>query len=266
MDPGVLSAIIIFGSILFFYSLRIINEYERGVVFTLGKYSYLFNPGLKILIPIIQRVVVIDTRVKTVDVPEQECITKDNISVTVNAVLYYRVEDPVKAVLEVENFSYAVSQLAQTTMRNVIGEVTLDELLANRDSVSARIRSIVDKQTDSWGINIEAVELKKIDLPESMIRTMAKAAEAERERRAVIIKAEGDVIAAKNLAKAAEILSSSPGALHLRTLQSINDLSSDQSNTVVFAVPVEVLKTIEGFDNFLNGKVSLKKVRKNDKK
>ncbi len=256
MDPGLLITIIVFAGIFFMSAFKIVNEYERGLVFTLGKYSYLLNPGLKIVIPIIQRVVIIDTRVKTVDVPEQECITKDNISVTVNAVLYYKVEDPVKAVLEVENFSYAVSQLAQTTMRNVIGEVTLDELLANRDAVSARIRSIVDKQTDAWGINIEAVELKKIDLPQSMVRTMAKAAEAERERRAVIIKAEGDVIAAKNLAKAATILSSAPGALHLRTLQSINDLSSDQSNTVVFAVPVEVLKAIEGFKDF---KMPLKK-------
>ncbi len=260
MDPGILTTIIIFGFIFFFSAFKIINEYERGLVFTLGKYSYLLHPGLKLVIPFVQRVVIIDTRVKTVDVPEQECITKDNISVTVNAVLYYRVEDPVKSVLEVENFSYAVSQLAQTTMRNVIGEVTLDELLANRDAVSARIRSIVDKQTDNWGINIEAVELKKIDLPSSMVRTMAKAAEAERERRAVIIKAEGDVIAAKNLAKAAEILSSSPGALHLRTLQSINDLSSDQSNTVVFAIPVEVLKAVEGYSDFVKGKkVPLKK-------
>ncbi len=247
MDPTIL--IILGYAVLAIlpFALKIIQEYERGVVFTLGKYTGILRPGLRVIIPLIQTVRRVDLRVKTVDVPDQQCITKDNVSVTVNAVLFYKIEHPDKAVLNVEDYEYAVSQFAQTTMRNVIGSVTLDELLARRDQISRQIRELVDKATDEWGINIESVELKKIDLPENMIRTMAKAAEAERERRAVILKAEGDVIAAQNLAKAAKILSSVPGALHLRTLQSINDLSSDQSNTVIFAVPLEVLKAFTGF-------------------
>jgi len=178
-------------------------------------------------------------------VPDQEAITKDNISVKVNAVIYYKISDAAKAVIEVENFYYAVSQLAQTTMRNAVGEVDLDKLLSSRDEVSERIKLVVDKASDPWGVKVESVELKDINLPEDMKRTIAKQAEAEREKRAVIIKAEGEVIAAENMAKAANILASSQGALHLRTLQTINDVSSDQSNTLVFAVPLEVLRAFE---------------------
>ena len=178
--------------------------------------------------------------------PDQEAITKDNISVKVNAVIYYKISDAAKAVIEVENFYYAVSQLAQTTMRNAVGEVDLDKLLSSRDEVSERIKLVVDKASDPWGVKVESVELKDINLPEDMKRTIAKQAEAEREKRAVIIKAEGEVIAAENMAKAANILASSQGALHLRTLQTINDVSSDQSNTLVFAVPLEVLRAFEG--------------------
>jgi regulator of protease activity HflC (stomatin/prohibitin superfamily) len=188
----------------------------------------------------------IDMRVKAVDVPEQKAITKDNISVGVNAVIYYRVADAGMAVLEVEDYFYAMSQLAQTTMRNVVGEVELDELLAGRESVSKKIRDIVDVASDPWGIKVSNVELKDVSLPADMERTIAKQAEAEREKRAVIIRAEGEVIAAENMSKAAHTLAASPGALHLRTLQSINDMSSDQSNTVVFALPVEVLRALEG--------------------
>ena len=177
--------------------------------------------------------------------PDQEAITKDNISVKVNAVIYYKISDAAKAVIEVENFYYAVSQLAQTTMRNAVGEVDLDKLLSSRDEVSERIKLVVDKASDPWGVKVESVELKDINLPEDMKRTIAKQAEAEREKRAVIIKAEGEVIAAENMAKAANILASSQGALHLRTLQTINDVSSDQSNTLVFAVPLEVLRAFE---------------------
>jgi len=187
----------------------------------------------------------VDIRVKAVDVPDQEAITKDNISVKVNAVIYYKISDAAKAVIEVENFYYAVSQLAQTTMRNAVGEVDLDKLLSSRDEVSERIKLVVDKASDPWGVKVESVELKDINLPEDMKRTIAKQAEAEREKRAVIIKAEGEVIAAENMAKAANILASSQGALHLRTLQTINDVSSDQSNTLVFAVPLEVLRAFE---------------------
>jgi len=186
-------------------------------------------------------------RVKTIDVPDQDAITKDNVSLKVNAVLYYRVSDADKAILKVEDYDFAVSQLAQTTMRDVVGEVSLDELLSRRDAVSKKIKEIVDKATDPWGIKVEAVELKHVELPETLKRVIGKEAEAEREKRAVIIKAEGEVVASDNMAKAATRLAQAPGALHLRTLQSINDISSDQSNTVIFAVPLEVLRAIEGF-------------------
>jgi len=227
--------------------LRQINEYQRGVMFTMGKFSGIKKPGWRIVMPIFQRMVKVDMRVKAVDVPDQKAITKDNISVSVNAVIYYKVADAGKAILEVENFFFAVSQLAQTTMRNIVGEVELDELLSQRDKVSERIKQIVDSASDPWGIKVDNVELKDVSLPEDMERTIAKQAEAERERRAVIIKAEGEVAAAENMAKAAGILSEKTGALHLRTLQSVNDLSSDQSNTVIFALPLEILRAFEKF-------------------
>ncbi len=234
----------LFGFVIVYLLLgiRVIKQYERGVKFTLGKFSGLMNPGLRFVAPIFQTYQKVDIRVKAVDVPDQDCITKDNISLTVNAVLYYKVRDAKKAVLEVENFMYAVSQLAQTTMRNAVGEVELDELLSNREEVSTRIKNIVDNASDPWGIEVVSVELKHVDLPQNMKRTIAKQAEAEREKRAVITKAEGEVIASKNLAIAAKQLAASPGALHLRTLATLNDLSSDQSNTVVFALPLEILK------------------------
>lgn len=227
-------------------SIKQINQYQRGVKFTLGKYSGLMDPGWRIVIPIFQHYEKVDIRTKAVDVPEQEAITKDNISASISAVIYYKVTDASKAVLEVEDYYFAVHQLAQTTMRNVIGEVDLDSLLANRDSVATRIKDIVKETTGQWGLEVLSVELKDIILPEGMKRTMAKQAEAERERRATIINSEGEVIAAENLAKAAKLMSNSPGAIHLRTLNSINDISSDQSNTVVFAVPIEVLDAIKG--------------------
>ncbi len=227
--------------------LRQVNQYERGVMFTLGKFTGIKEPGWRLVIPIFQAMRKIDMRVKAVDVPDQRAITRDNISVTVNAVIYYRVVDAAKAVLEVEDFFHAMSQLAQTTMRNAVGEVELDELLSNRDKISERIREIVDTASDEWGIKVDNVELKDVSLPADMERTIAKQAEAEREKRSVIIKAEGEVIAATNMAKAANTLSEASGALHLRTLQSLNDLSSDQSNTVVFAVPLEVLRAFEKY-------------------
>lgn len=229
--------------------LRQINQYERGVMFTMGKFTGIRKPGWKVVVPVFQQLLKVDMRIKAVDVPQQQAITKDNISVAVNAVIYYKVSDASKAVLNVEDFFYAVSQLAQTTMRNAVGEVELDELLSGREQISERIRSVVDAASDDWGIKVDNVELKDVTLPQDMERTIAKQAEAEREKRAVIIKAEGEVQAATNMAKAAEILGGSPGALHLRTLQSLNDLSSDQSNTVVFATPIEVLKAFEGIAN-----------------
>ncbi len=240
--------------LLIFSGLKIVKEYERGVRFTLGKYSGVIKPGLRIVVPIIQSWQRVDTRVKVVDVPHQESITKDNITVGINAVLYYKVVNSEKVVLEVENFKYAISQLAQTTMRSSVGEVELDELLSKREEISERIRNVIDKETDPWGIKVSSVELKDITLAEDMKRVIGKQAEAEREKRAVIIKAEGEVIASNNLAKAAKTLASSSGALHLRTLQTLNDLSSDKSNTVIFGIPLEVLRAFEGKVGFSSRK------------
>jgi regulator of protease activity HflC (stomatin/prohibitin superfamily) len=226
--------------------LKIVTEYERGIRFTLGKFSGVMKPGLRIVFPVVQNWARVDIRIKAIDVPDQDAITRDNVSIKVNAVLYYKVSDSKKAIIEVERFGYAVSQLAQTTMRDVVGEVSLDDLLSKRDAVSKKIRAIVDKATDPWGIKVDSVELKHVELPEQLKRTIGKEAEAEREKRAVIIKASGEVIASENLAKAAKRLSGSPGALHLRTLQSINDMSSDKSNTIVFATPLEILRAFEG--------------------
>ncbi len=239
---GLFNPLIVLIILVLISSLKVVKQYERGVRFTLGKYAGMINPGLRLVIPVIQTWERVDLRVKAVDVPDQDCITKDNVSVRVNAVLYFKVADASKAIIEVENFFYATSQLSQTTMRDVVGEVTLDGLLRERDNISKRIQQIVDKATDPWGIKVDSVDLKHVELPDNMKRTMAKEAESEREKRAVIIKAQGEVMAANNMAKAATTLAGAPGALHLRTLQSINDMSSDQSNTIVFAVPLEVLK------------------------
>lgn len=226
--------------------IRQVNQYERGVTFTFGRFTSIKQPGWRLIIPVIQSMKKVDIRTKTVDVPEQEAITKDNIPVGINAVIYYRITGAEKAILEVENFYYAISQLAQVTMRNAVGRVTLDELLKNRAEVSEGIQMAVDKATDPWGIKVENLDLKDIIIPQDLKRTIAKEAEAERERRAVIINAEGEVMASENLAKAARTLSDTPGALHLRTLHAINDLSSDQSNTVVWMVPLEALRALDG--------------------
>lgn len=255
MEGLLILFIVAFGLVLL-ASIKQINQYERGVKFTQGKFSEMMEPGWRIVWPIFQSYQKVDVRTKAVDVPDQEAITKDNVSTRISAVIYYKIIDAQKAILEVEDFYYAVHQLAQTTMRNVIGEVELDDLLADRDSVAKRIKEIVGETIGNWGLDINSVELKDIILPENMKRTMAKQAEAERERRATIINSEGEVIAAENLAKAAKLMGSNPGALHLRTLNSINDISSDQSNTVVFAVPLEVLRALEGMGEMFKGKAS----------
>lgn len=234
--------------VLAVFLLRQINQYQRGVMFTLGKFTGIKAPGWRLVIPIFQSMRKIDIRTKAVDVPDQEVITKDNIPVKINAVVYYKIVDASKAVLEVEDYYYATSQVAQTTMRNAVGERTLDELLQKRAQVAEQIKLRVDSLTDPWGIDVESVELKDVIIPEDLKRTISKEAEAEREKRAVIINAEGDMIAADNLALAARKLNEVPGALHLRTLQTINDLSSDQSNTTVWMIPMEVLKALEGFE------------------
>ena len=230
-------------------SIRQVNQYERGILFTLGKFSRILEPGWHVILPIFQSYDKVDIRTKAVDVPAQEVITKDNVSVKINAVLYYKIFEASKAFLEVEDFKYAVAQLAQTTMRNAVGAVTLDELLNAREKISIEICNIIDKATDPWGIKVENVELKDISLPEEMKRVLAKVAEAEREKAAVITKAEGEVEASKNLASAAATMAAAPGALHLRTLATLNDLSSDQSNTIIFAIPVEILDAIKGLGN-----------------
>lgn len=233
--------------IVILISIREVKQYERGVKFTLGKYTgNVVMPGWRIVLPIFQKMVKVDIRVKAVDVPDQETITSDNISISINAVIYYKVSDAAKAVIEVENFYYAISQLAQTTMRNAVGEVPLDTLLKKRQDIADKIELSVDTATDQWGIKVESVELKDVVLPADLKRTMAKAAEAEREKSAVIIRAEGELAAADNMVKAAKMLAEAPGALHLRTLQSINDISSDQSNTTIWMVPLEALRAMEG--------------------
>ena len=238
--------ILIIVLVILLMSIKQVSEYERGVKFCFGKFKKIMNPGWNIVLPIIESYKKIDIRTKVIDVPEQEVITKDNVSVKINAVIYYNIFDASKAILEVENFHYAVSQLAQTTMRNSVGSVTLDELLSCRDKISSTICEIVDKASDDWGVKVHDVELKDVSLPGEMKRVIAKVAEAEREKQAVITKAAGELEASKNLAEAATTLSQSPGALHLRTLATINDVSSDQSNTIIFAVPLEVLRAFEG--------------------
>ncbi|HYC34108.1 MAG TPA: slipin family protein [Candidatus Paceibacterota bacterium] len=239
----------ILGIVLFIIliSIRQINQYERGVKFLFGKYHKTMMPGWRLVWPIIQSYEKVDMRAKAVDVPDQNAITHDNVSVNVNAVIYYKVTSAEKSILEIENVQYAIMQYAQTTMRNVVGEVALDELLAGRDKIADRIRDVVKSVSESWGLEVLNVELKDITLPPTMERTIAKQAEAEREKRAVIITSEGELAASKNMAEAARTLSEVPGALHLRTLQSINDVSSDQSNTIIFTVPLEILKSLEGF-------------------
>lgn len=243
----VLFIILVFFILIILASLKQINEYERGVKFTAGKFTKILNPGWRLVFPIFQSYKKVDIRTKVDDVPEQEAITKDNVSVKINAVIYYKVFDASLAVLKVEDFYYATAQLAQTTMRNIVGSVTLDELLCEREKISTNIREIIDKETDPWGIKVENVELKDISLTDEMKRVIARAAEAEREKQAVITKSKGEAEAADNLAKAAKKLSEVPGALHLRTLETINDVSSDQSNTIFFPIPMELLEAVKGF-------------------
>ena len=235
--------------IIMFNKIVEINEKERRIKFNFGKFTKIMQPGWNIVIPILQSYKKVDIRTKAVDVPEQEAITKDNVSIKINAVIYFKVFDASKAILAVENFMYAVSQLAQTTMRNAVGAVSLDELLGERDKISTQICSIIDQATDPWGIEVENVELKDIALPEEMKRVIATVAEAEREKDAIIMKAKGELEAANNLAEAAKTLSQTPGALHLRTLSTLNAISADQSNTIIFAIPIEILNAIKGFSN-----------------
>ncbi|MCD6255392.1 MAG: slipin family protein [Deltaproteobacteria bacterium] len=228
--------------ILFLASaIRILNEYERGVIFRLGRVIAAKGPGLIILIPIVDRMVRVSLRLVTLDVPPQDVITKDNVSIKVNAVIYFRVMDPVKATIEVENYLYATSQLAQTTLRSVCGQAELDELLAEREKINTKLQEILDRHTDPWGIKVTTVEIKHIDLPQEMQRAMAKQAEAERERRAKVINAEGEYQAATKLTEAASIISKYPIALQLRYLQTLREISAENNSVTVFPIPIDLV-------------------------
>ena len=230
--------------IVFFLAsaIRILREYERGVIFRLGRVIKTKGPGLIILIPVIDKMVKVSLRLVTMDVPSQDVITRDNVSVKVNAVVYFRVMDPTNATIEVENYLFATSQLAQTTLRSVCGQVELDELLAERDKINVRLQEILDKNTDPWGIKVTTVEVKHIDLPQEMQRAMARQAEAERDRRAKVINAEGEYQAATRLAEAADIIHVHPEALQLRYLQTLREISSESNSTTVFPLPIELIK------------------------
>lgn len=260
---GLIFFILFIGIFICLISIKQIDQYERGIKFTKGKFDSIMEPGWNFVMPIFQSYKKVDIRTKAVDVPSQEAITRDNVSIKINAVIYYKIFDASKAVLEVENYYYAVGQLAQTTMRNVVGSVSLDELLVDREKISQNICQVIDELTDPWGVKVENVELKDISLPEEMQRVIARVAEAEREKEAVITKAKGEVEASKNLALAAQTMANVPGALHLRTLSTINDISSDQSNTIVFAVPLEILRA---FDGGVSKDIAVKAVEKITKK
>ena len=225
-------------------ALKVIPEYERGVVFFLGRFQSVFGPGLRVVLPVIQNMVRVDLRTIVMDVPSQDVISKDNVTVKVNAVLYFRVVDPEKAIINVENYYAATSQLAQTTLRSVLGQHDLDEMLAEREKLNVDIQANVDQHTDVWGIKVSNVEIKHVDLNDSMIRAIARQAEAERERRAKIIHAEGELQASEKLAQAAAVISKQPQALQLRYLQTLNDISNESSSTIVFPLPLDLIEPL----------------------
>jgi regulator of protease activity HflC (stomatin/prohibitin superfamily) len=240
LAPIIVPVFIVIGFL--FLSLRIVAEYQRLVVFFLGRFQIVKKPGLRIVIPGIQQAVRVDLRVITMDVPSQDVISRDNVTVRVNAVLYFRVVDPEKAIIQVENYLNATSQLAQTTLRSVLGQHELDEMLAEREKMNADLQEIIDKQSDAWGIKVTNVEIKHVDLNENMVRAIAKQAEAERERRAKVIHAEGELQASEKLLAAANVISENPQALQLRYLQTLNDISNENATTLVFPLPMDLIK------------------------
>ncbi len=244
MGPGLpaLAILLFLALLLLFNMIKILKEYERGVVFRLGRLIGSKGPGLIILIPIIDKMVRVDLRVITYDVPAQDIITKDNVSVKVNAVLYFQIVDSDNAVVQVANFFEATSQIAQTTLRSVLGQVELDDLLTNRDEINAKLQSIIDEQTEPWGVKVSVVEVKNVDLPIEMQRAMARQAEAERERRAKVIHADGEFQASKRLAEAATEIGTAPGAMQLRFLQTLNEVSAEKNSTLIFPVPIDLLQ------------------------
>lgn len=239
--------LIVFALFLLSLSIKILQQYQTGVVFSLGKLDRTIGPGLNFIFPFVEGVRVLDMRVITTDIPRQQAITKDNVPVTINGVLFFKVEDATKAIINVQDYTYAVSQYAQTALRDVIGQTSLDEVLAERQQIGDQIEQIVDKESKNWGISVTNIKMQDIDMPEDLKRLMSRQASSEREKRATIIKAEGDRMAAENLAKAAEIMATRPGAMQLRTLQTIDGLGPTASNTVVIAVPVEIMDALAAF-------------------
>ncbi len=245
LSGSVLFFLLVIGWFLFM-SLKVLNEYERGVIFRLGRIIGAKGPGLMVLIPVIDRMIKVDMRTVTLDVPPQDVITKDNVTIKVNAVVYFRVVEPNRAVVEVENYLLATSKLAQTTLRSVLGQVELDELLASRDAINHRLQTILDQQTEPWGVKVSNVEVKQIDLPTEMQRAMAKQAEAERERRAKIIAAEGELQASQKLFEAARVMEQSPITLQLRYLQTIREMSAEKTTHTIVPLPMDLLQTFMG--------------------
>ena len=253
MQLPIFAVIIFFGLILLFNMIKVLKEYERGVVFRLGRLIGAKGPGLIILIPIIDKMVRVDLRVITYDIPPQDVITKDNVSIKVNAVLYFQVTDPNNAVVSVANFFEATNQIAQTTLRSVLGQVELDDLLANREKINAELQHIIDDQTEPWGVKVSVVEVKNVDLPPEMQRAMARQAEAERERRSKVIHAEGEFQAAQKLTDAAKVIAEAPNAMQLRFLQTLTEVSAEKNSTLIFPVPIDLMQT---FKNYLEKKTA----------
>lgn len=241
----------LFITIILLTGIRIIYQYEQALKFRLGKFIRLHGPGFNYIIPVIEKLEKLDMRVVTVDIPKQEVMTKDNVPVQINGVVYFKVSDPKAAILKIQDFHYAISQYSLAALRDVVGNENLDDVLTERERVGKEIEKILDQETNDWGLDVTSLKLQDIELPENMKRAMARQAEAEREKRANIIKAEGELTASNNLTLAAGKMAKTPGALHLRTLQTINDVSPDQSNTIIFAVPLEIVRAFEGVGGFV---------------
>jgi regulator of protease activity HflC (stomatin/prohibitin superfamily) len=247
MSLPVIAVIVFFGFILLVNMIKVLREYERGVIFRLGRLIGAKGPGLIILIPIIDKMVRVDLRVITYDVPPQDVITRDNVSVKVNAVLYFQIVDSNKAIVSVANFFEATSQIAQTTLRSVLGQVELDDLLTNREKINAELQRIIDEQTEPWGIKVSVVEVKNVDLPPEMTRAIAKQAEAERERRAKVIHAEGEYQASQKLADAANVIATAPNAMQLRFLQTLTEVATERNSTIIFPIPIDLLSVVRTY-------------------
>ncbi len=247
MSLPVIAVIVFFGFILLVNMIKVLREYERGVIFRLGRLIGAKGPGLIILIPIIDKMVRVDLRVITYDVPPQDVITRDNVSIKVNAVVYFQVVEANRAIVSVANFFEATSQIAQTTLRSVLGQVELDDLLTNREKINSELQRIIDEQTEPWGIKVSVVEVKNVDLPPDMTRAIAKQAEAERERRAKIIHAEGEFQASQKLADAATVIATAPNAMQLRFLQTLTEVATERNSTIIFPIPIDLLSAVTGY-------------------